>query len=191
RSWRLLGGSLGVLPGVSETFCAGVTDAACGWAGGAWATAVREKLARASAAAHRVIAEEARGWVGSFIYYWVRRRRRLTGAGNALDARTLAAGRTAHAVADLRGVHVQLGKGAAERVAVHAQLFGGLALVALVVRKHFEDVTLFELANGFRIWDNGTVHLCDETIQFALQGFSSLAVSSRGLHFYCDPILAV
>src|SRR5277367_2553883 len=84
----------------------------------------------------------------------VRRERRLTGAcntrntvgGNALDAvlsgvqnvGALAAGRPAHAVADivanlaaelapdLGGVEVELGEGAAEGVAVHAEFVGGL-----------------------------------------------------------------
>ena len=119
---------------------------------------------------HRVIAE-ARGWAGSFIDCWLDGVERLTGAGDALDAWALTAGWPTHAVADLRGVHVQLGEGAAESVAMHAEFFGGFALVALVMREHFEDVALLELANGLRVRDTGTVHLCDQTIHFALQGY--------------------
>jgi hypothetical protein len=106
----------------------------------------------------------------------VRRSRLLTGAGNILNAWTFAAGWAAHSIADLRGVHVELGQGAAEGVAVHAELFSGLALVALVFRQHFEDVALFKLTNGLRVRDTGTVHLRDQTVEFALQGYSSLAV---------------
>jgi hypothetical protein len=62
---------------------------------------------------------------------------------------------------------------------MHAEFFGGLALVAFVLRKHFEDVTLFELANGFRVRDSGAVHLRDQTVHFALQGYSSLVIPSR------------
>jgi hypothetical protein len=59
---------------------------------------------------------------------------------------------------------------------MHAELFGGFALVALVLRQHFEDVTLFELTNGLRVGNAGAVHLRDQTVEFALQGYSSLAV---------------
>ncbi len=91
---------------------------------------------------------------------------------------TLAAGRTAHAIADsafadvvanLGGIHLELCEGAAEGVAVHAELICGLALIALVVGKDFEDVTLLELAHGIGVSDTGAVHLCDETVKFALQ----------------------
>ena len=120
----------------------------------------------------------------------VRRSRRLTGAGDALNAWTLAAGRAAHAVADLRGVHVELGQGAAEGIAVHAKFFGGLALVALVLRQHFEDVALFELTNGLRVGDAGAVHLRDQTVQFALQGFPRCS-SFVELHSHCASTGAV
>ncbi len=70
---------------------------------------------------------------------------------------------------------------------MHAEFFGGLALVALVLRKHLEDVTLFELPNGFRVRDAGTVHLRDQTVHFALQGYSSLVVPS-GNHSVIVPL---
>ena len=59
---------------------------------------------------------------------------------------------------------------------MHAEFFGGLALVAFVLRQNFKDVALFELTNGLRVRDAGAVHLRDQTVQFALQGYSSLAV---------------
>ena len=130
---------------------------------------VRDRLTIASAAVHRVNAA-ARSWAGCVIYYYFRRSSKLTGAGNALNAWALAAGWTAHAVADLRSVHIELGKGAAQGVAMHAKLFGGLALVSLMVREHLKNVTLLELANGVRVGDAGAVHLRNESVQFALQG---------------------
>jgi hypothetical protein len=100
---------------------------------------------------------------------------RLTGAGNILDVRALASGGAAHAVANLCGVHVELGEGAAEGVAMHPELVGCLALVALMVGQYFEDVALLELTNGLRVRDAGAVHLHDQAVHFALQGYSSLA----------------
>jgi hypothetical protein len=105
---------------------------------------------------------------------WFRRSRRLTGAGDTLDIWTLASGWAAHAVTNLRGIHVEFGEGAAKGVAVHAKLFCGFALVSLVVRKYFEDVALLELTNGLRVRDAGAMHLSDQSVHFALQGYSSL-----------------
>jgi len=112
-----------------------------------------------------------------------------------LNTRALAAGGTAHAIADLSGVHVQLGKGAAEGIAVHAELFSGLALIALVVSEDLKDVTLLELANGFRVGDTGAVHLCNESIQFALQSCLACRPIFLGSDFrllpHCEPNCAV
>jgi hypothetical protein len=55
---------------------------------------------------------------------------------------------------------------------MHAEFFGSFALVASVVCKHFEDVASLKLANRLRIGNSGTVHLNDETVQFALQRFT-------------------
>ena len=52
---------------------------------------------------------------------------------------------TTQSPADLGRVQVQLGKGPAQGVAVHSQLVGSLALVALVLGKHLKQVTAFEL----------------------------------------------
>jgi hypothetical protein len=81
-----------------------------------------------------------------------------------------APGRPTHAVADLRGVHIELGQSAAKCVAVHPEFLGGLTLVSFVVRKHFEDVAFLELTNGLRVGDAGAVHLHDQAVHFALQG---------------------
>ena len=83
--------------------------------------------------------------------------------------------RPTHAAADLCGVHIELGEGAAEGVAVHSKLDGGLALVALVLREHLEEVALLELPHGIRIRDSGTAHLHDQGVHFALQDSTSLA----------------
>jgi len=111
-----------------------------------------------------------REWRGSLIRLQVRRSPWLTGAGNALNARTLACGWTTHSVANLRGVHIKLGQRAAESVAVHAEFQRGLALVSLVMCEDFEDVALLELTHGIRVRDTDVVHLRDEAVQFALQG---------------------
>src|SRR6185312_2964228 len=121
----------------------------------------------------------------------VRRQSGLTGVCNALNARTLAAGRTAHPIADGRGVQIEFSQRAAERVAVHAEFFGSFALIALVVREDLEDVALLELANSIRIGNSGAVHLRDEAVHFALQD-SVLASGSRfGMHTHCRSIRAV
>ena len=132
-----------------------------------------DRLQNANVIARLAIAE-ARGWRVILIDYIVRRNRRLTGAGNVLNAWALAGGRPAHAVTNLRGVHVELGQSATEGVAMHAEFFSGLALVSFVLRQNFKDVALFELTNGLRVRDAGAVHLRDQAVQFALQGLSSL-----------------
>ena len=81
----------------------------------------------------------------------------------------LAGGRTAHATADLCGVEVELGEGAAEGVAMHAKLFGGLALIAFVVREDLEDIAALELPDRLGVVDSGVMHLGDEAVEFALQ----------------------
>jgi hypothetical protein len=102
----------------------------------------------------------------------------LTGAGNILDVWAFASRGAAHAVADLGGVHVELSERTAQGVAVHTELVCGLALVSLVVRQYFEDVALLELTYGLRVGDAGAVHLSDQAVHFALQGYSSLAAPS-------------
>jgi hypothetical protein len=54
---------------------------------------------------------------------------------------------------------------------MHAEFFSRLALVAFVLGQNFKDVALFELTNGLRVRDAGAVHLRNQAVQFALQGF--------------------
>ena len=53
--------------------------------------------------------------------------------------RTRAAWRTLHAIAQLAHVNLELGDGAAQRVAVHAQFARRAALVALVLLQNGQD----------------------------------------------------
>ena len=76
-----------------------------------------------------------------------------------------AAGRALDAVAELADVDFQLGDGAAEGVAVHAQLAGGAALVAFVLLQDGQDETFFELADTFGIQNIAAVHLQDKRFQ--------------------------
>ncbi len=93
----------------------------------------------------------------------IRRNVCLPGAGDAENLPPLgwpfACGRPSHAAANLRGVHVELRKGAAERVAVHAEFFRGLALVSLMLGQDFKDVPPLELSHRLVIGDACTVHL--------------------------------
>ena len=91
---------------------------------------------------------------------------------DVLEAWTLACWRTSHAVANLHGIHLKFGKRAAESIAVHAELICGLALVAFVVRENLKNVAPLELPNGVSVGDACTVHLNNETVQFALQRFT-------------------
>jgi len=90
----------------------------------------------------------------------------------------LAHNRTAHAAADLRGVHLQLGERAAKCVAVHAKLRGRLALIALVVGQHLKNVALLKLLDCVGISNAGSVHLRYQGVQLALQRATSLIDAS-------------
>ena len=111
----------------------------------------------------------------------VRRMQRLTGVHDALNARktcvvpigtgwTFAGDGAAHAVANLCGIQIEFCQGAAEGVAMHAELFGGLALVSLVMREHLENIALLELLDCVGIGDSRAVHLGNDSVEFALQG---------------------
>jgi hypothetical protein len=90
-------------------------------------------------------------------------------AGVRLLTGALAHRRTTHAIANLRRIEVEFAKGPAQRVAVHSEFFCGLALVAPMLRQHLKDVPPLELPNRLSIRDSGTMHLYDQSIQFALQ----------------------
>lgn len=81
------------------------------------------------------------------------------------DWGTGAAGRPFGSCAERPDIDLELLHGSAEGVAVHAQLAGGLALVAAILLEHGHNETLFEFTNGFRIKDVAFVHLQDECFQ--------------------------
>jgi hypothetical protein len=106
---------------------------------------------------------------------WLDARTWLTSAGDDLQGwtsysrRANGRWRTAHALPYLRGIHAELGESTAECVAVHPELFSGLALIAAVTRKHFEDVALLKLTHRVVVSDTSGVHLEDEVVEFAFQ----------------------
>ncbi len=111
-----------------------------------------------------------------------RRDCQLTGVDNALKPwpigpalafagrGSFACYRAAHAIANLRRVEIEFSEGPAERIAMHAEFFCSLALVAFMVSEHLEDVALLELLDGVRVGDSGAVHLDNDSVEFALQG---------------------
>ena len=80
--------------------------------------------------------------------------------------RTLAAGRALESTANLFRIELEFRDGAAERVAVHAQLPSCLALVSPVMRQHFENEAPFKLAHCLVVMNAAGVHLRHKTIQF-------------------------
>lgn len=76
----------------------------------------------------------------------------------------------AHALPDLRGIHMQLCKRSAQRIAMHTELGRSFALITTVVSEDLKDIALLELPNRVRVGDSGGVHLSDQGVQFALQG---------------------
>src|SRR6266576_1925216 len=76
-----------------------------------------------------------------------------------------AAGRTLNAIAQLADVDLQLGDGAAECIAVHAQFTGGPALVPPVFLKNGQDEALLEFPYAFGVEDVAAVHLKDKCFQ--------------------------
>jgi hypothetical protein len=106
----------------------------------------------------------------------VERHLRIADAASALLAHHLfwlfkqwthGAWRTLEAIADLGGIHVKLGDGAAQSIPVHAEFLGGFALVAAMGGEHFENEPLFELADGFVVSNATGVHLADQAVQLA------------------------
>jgi hypothetical protein len=83
--------------------------------------------------------------------------------------------RALEAIADLGGVHVELGDSPAQRIPVHTELFGGLALVAAMGGKYLKDEALFELADGFVIGNTTGVHLANQAVQLAFHRVLFLA----------------
>lgn len=118
-----------------------------------------------------------------------RRAGSLTGVdGHILNTRSFAGWWPAHTVADLVAdlccVEIKLGESAAQGVAVHAELLGGLALVAFVVSQNLEDIAPLELAHGIGVGDSCAMHLRYDCVHFALQ--DHLTHHPNGsLYVYC------
>jgi hypothetical protein len=81
--------------------------------------------------------------------------------------RTFAAGRTLEAGANFGQIEAKLGHGPAEGIAVDAQFFRGLALVAPVRNQHFTQVLPFEFAHGILVADSAGMHLRHKAVQFS------------------------
>jgi hypothetical protein len=87
---------------------------------------------------------------------------------------------TLHAVAQLANIDFQLREGAAESVAVHAQLACGAALIALVFLEHSQDKALLKLTNSLGVQNVALVHLHDERFELIFHSLSlSLATRQR------------
>ena len=105
---------------------------------------------------------------------------KLTSVRNDLQTGAVSASRTdgrwwaSHTLANLRRVHTQLRKCAAERVAMHAELFRGLALITAMTREDFEDKALLELAHGVVVRKPRGMHLKDEVVEIAFHSRGSL-----------------
>jgi len=85
-----------------------------------------------------------------------------------------AAWRTFDAVAELADIDLQLGDGAAESVAVHAQFARGAALVAFVLLKNGEDKALLEFPHTLGVKDVAAVHLQNQCFQLIFHDAFSL-----------------
>lgn len=79
--------------------------------------------------------------------------------------RPRAARRTFAAVAELPDIDPQFIHGAAEGVAMHPQLAGSAALVALVFFQHSGNEPSFKFAYGLRIENIASVHLLHECFE--------------------------
>lgn len=79
---------------------------------------------------------------------------------------------TARTIAQLPHINLELGDGAAEGVAVHAQFAGGAALVAFVFLQDGKDELLLEFADRLGIQDVAFVHLHDQSFQLIFHGVS-------------------
>ena len=91
-----------------------------------------------------------------------------------LKYRTLGMRRTLEPMTNLHGIDIQFGNGAAERVAMHAQFFCCLTLIALVVRKYCKKVTALEFTHRFSIRNTASMHRCHKDFQFAFHKYLSL-----------------
>lgn len=90
---------------------------------------------------------------------------------------------TARTIAQLPHINLELGDGAAEGVAVHAQFAGGAALVAFVFLQDGKDELLLEFADRLGIQDVAFVHLHDQSFQLIFHGASLFEVACQFSNF--------
>jgi len=76
-----------------------------------------------------------------------------------------ATGRASSPIAQCLGVELKIGDGAAESVAVHAQLARSLALIPVAVLQNCENELLSEFADRFGIRDTTPVHVHNQGFQ--------------------------
>jgi hypothetical protein len=76
--------------------------------------------------------------------------------------RTRTAGRTASTVAEFANIDLQFVNGAAQSIAVHSQLPGSAALIALVLFENGSDETSLKLTYRFRIKNVAAIHVLHE-----------------------------
>src|SRR5579864_882464 len=93
-----------------------------------------------------------------------------------------AAGWTLDAIAQLSDIDFQLGDGAAQGIAVHAQFTGGAALVPPVFLKDRQDEAFLEFANAFGVKDVAAIHLKDKCFQLI---FHDEVLSIQEICLYC------
>jgi hypothetical protein len=105
-------------------------------------------------------------------------RTQLTSVRNDLQPGTRGPRRTdgrwwpAHTLPYLGRIHAELGKRAAERIAVHAEFLSRFTLIAAMTRKNLEDVLSLKLAHRVGVSNTSGVHLEDEVVEFAFQSRS-------------------
>lgn len=83
------------------------------------------------------------------------------------EYRTFAADRTLEPGAHLGQVQTEFCHGTAQRIAVHSQLFGRLALVATMRHQNFAQVLFFKLAHGLLVGNAAGVHLGNQAVEFS------------------------
>ncbi len=86
---------------------------------------------------------------------------------NRAEYRTFAARRTLEPGANFGQIQSQFRHGAAQGIAVHPQLFGGLALVTPVCHQNFAQILLLEFANGILVGNAAGMHLRHQAGQFS------------------------
>src|ERR1700721_926766 len=97
---------------------------------------------------------------------WVEHSALAEGLAHRAEYRTFAAGRTLEAGPHFGQIEFKFGHGAAERVAMDAQLFSRLALVSPVCHQDFAQILPFKIAHGIFVTNAVGVHLRYQDVQF-------------------------